>query len=104
MDQKQLTNHENFYEGVKRTREILKDPANLQCTCPNTYCEWYGKCKECVAQHRYSGNHVPVCLRPVLRDKIQALAAVAELSIYEEEPSTDEDWQYVNEKDKTNQN
>ena len=43
---------EQFYIAIKEIRDIVKDPECLKCRCPNTFCEWYGKCKECVAQHR----------------------------------------------------
>jgi len=41
--------------------EVLKDNRNLLCTCPETDCEWHGKCKECVALHKYMST-VPSCL------------------------------------------
>ena len=41
--------------------EVLKNKDNLVCSCPRTDCEWFGKCKECVALHRYCET-VPNCL------------------------------------------
>ena len=41
--------------------EVLENKDNLICTCPQTDCEWFGKCQECVALHRYCET-VPNCL------------------------------------------
>jgi len=90
---------EKFYHVIQEIREIVRDPENLKCTCPNTYCEWYGKCRECVAQHRYFGRHVPTCLQPILKTKINALAAAAELYTTEMGRSTAENWRYVHKMD-----
>jgi len=96
-------NNKRFYKIIQKNRAIVKDPENLKCTCPNTFCEWYGKCRECVAQHRYHGKHVPTCLQPILKDKISALAETAELYTGEKERSTKEHWQYVHEMDEANE-
>ena len=46
--------------------EILADPENLKCTCPQkedgTYCEYRGRCKECTAYHRFKKG-LPACMR-----------------------------------------
>ena len=99
MSQNKFMDNEKFYKLIQEIREVVKDPENLKCTCPNTYCEWYGKCKECVAQHRYFGKHIPTCLQPIIKDKINALAKTAELHTGEDERSTIEHWQYVHEMD-----
>ena len=99
MSQSKFMDNEKFYKLIQEIREIVKDPENLKCTCPNTYCEWYGKCKDCVAQHRYFGKHIPTCLQPIIKDKINALAKTAELHTDEDERSTIEHWQYVHEMD-----
>ncbi len=49
---------EDFYSVVQEIRSILKDPENLKCSCPKVKCEWHGKCRECVAIHRYYKDHV----------------------------------------------
>jgi hypothetical protein len=41
--------------------EILLNPSNLKCTCPDTECEWHGNCRDCVSLHRYHAT-VPNCL------------------------------------------
>jgi len=42
-----MKTREEFYEFVLLNRKIMADPENTKCTCPNTLCEWHGKCKEC---------------------------------------------------------
>ena len=101
MKQNNFMDKEQFYKIVQEVREIVSDPENLKCTCPNTFCEWYGKCKECVAQHRYFGNHMPSCLQPILKEKITALAKTAEMSVNENERATIEHWDYVHNMDKS---
>lgn len=34
-----------------------------------------------MALHRYHGDHVPVCLQPILRDKVRALAQTVEMEL-----------------------
>ena len=41
--------------------EVLANKENLLCSCPETDCEWFGKCVECVALHKYCKT-VPNCL------------------------------------------
>jgi hypothetical protein len=48
-------------EGKFNPHEVLADPNNLICKCPEIDCEWFGKCKECVALHRFCKT-VPNCL------------------------------------------
>ena len=72
---------EEYYEQVLQNRKLAADPAVSRCTCPNTLCDWHGKCRECVALHRYHNDHVPFCLQPIIRDKIRALATTAEMEI-----------------------
>ncbi len=92
-------NNEDFYELITEIRHILKNSENLKCTCPNTFCEWHGKCKECVALHRYYGNHIPTCMQPIMKNKVRLLADAVELNVEEKQRSTIEHWQYVKERD-----
>ena len=92
---------EEYYENVLENRKLVDDPQVTKCSCPNTLCDWHGKCKECVALHRYHGDHVPVCLQPILTDKIKALAGVAEMFTEKKEPTPIEYRRYVKERDKT---
>lgn len=66
---------EECYELVLENRKLAADPSVTKCPCPSELCEWHGKCKECVALHRYHKEHVPFCPQPILRDKIKAIAA-----------------------------
>lgn len=45
-------------------QEILENPDNVVCTCQEN-CEFHGKCKECIALHRYY-KHIPDCIQKVL--------------------------------------
>ena len=90
---------EEYYDLVLENRRLAADPNNIKCTCPNTLCDWHGKCKECVALHRYHNDHVPVCLQPIISDKIKALAGAAEMLIVKKEPTPIEYRHYVKERD-----
>ena len=38
---------------------------NIKCTCQNTKCIRYRKCKECIGHHKVnSNNKLPHCQRP----------------------------------------
>lgn len=41
--------------------DILSNDEYMLCSCYVTDCEWHGKCKECVALHRFCGK-LPTCL------------------------------------------
>ena len=90
---------EEYYDLILENRKIANDPELTKCPCPRTLCEWIGKCRECVAQHRYHGDHVPVCLQPIIDDKIRALAGVAEMVAEKKEPTPTEYRLYVKERD-----
>ena len=75
-----MISKEDYYEHVLENRRLVADPAITRCTCPNTLCDWHGRCKECVALHRDNGNHVPFCLQPILRDKILSLVETVEMT------------------------
>lgn len=61
------TKEEN-YELVLKNMKILSNPENLKCTCPQTLCVWHGRCRECVAIHRYHKDHVPECFQSFVND------------------------------------
>ncbi|MCL1844328.1 MAG: hypothetical protein FWF77_00285 [Defluviitaleaceae bacterium] len=90
---------ENFYKRICEIREILSEPKNTACTCPKIACEWHGKCKECVAFHRYYKDHIPNCLQPMLDEKISALAGIVEMTTEKKPYTPVEYWQYVKERD-----
>ena len=90
---------EEYYKLVLENRRLAADPEITKCTCPNTLCDWHGKCKECVVLHRHFNDHVPFCLQPLIADKIKALAGVVEMDTEKKEPTPDEYRQYVIERD-----
>ncbi|MDR0818919.1 MAG: hypothetical protein LBN43_05030 [Oscillospiraceae bacterium] len=57
-------------EDLKLWAAIVADPKNLECTCTVTVCEYHGKCKQCLAVHRYYEGF-PGCLRGFV-DRIKA--------------------------------
>ncbi len=95
-----MKSKEEYYELVLANRELVKNPKVMACTCPSTLCEWHGKCRECVALHRYHHDHVPYCLQSILSDKISALAQTAELIVGKKEGTPLEYREYVRERDR----
>ena len=95
-----MRSKEDFYKKICEIRKLVADPRVTQCTCPKTLCEWHGKCKECVAFHRYYKDHIPACLQPIIDDKINALAGVAEMNTAKKELTPEEYWHYVRGRDK----
>ena len=98
-----MRSKEEYYESVLENRRLASDPEITRCTCPNTLCDWHGKCKECVAIHRHHGDHVPYCLQPIIKDKIKALAGVAEMFVEKKESTPQGYREYVKERDKAAQ-
>ena len=94
-----MKSKEEYYDTVLNNRKLAADPAVTECDCPNNLCEWHGKCKECVVLHRYYSDHVPVCLQPILSDKINALAGAAEMVAVKKEPTPIAYREYVRECD-----
>lgn len=90
---------EQYYERVLESRELAANPENLKCNCPVTFCDWHGKCKECVALHRIHNDHVPFCLQPIIRDKINALAGVVEMAAVHKEKVPADYGEYIRERD-----
>lgn len=96
-----MISNEEYYEViVKKNRRLLEDPANLKCPCPKVKCEWHGRCRECVALHRYYKDHVPNCFQQYINDKIRDLARIGELEVVEKEKTPPEYWDYVREQDR----
>lgn len=91
---------EEYYDLVLENRRLVQDPEIVRCVCPNTLCDWHGKCKECIALHRYHGDHVPVCMQPIIRKKkVKALAATVEMDVVNKEPTPLEYRHYVKKRD-----
>lgn len=91
---------EEYYELVLENRKIASNPENLKCTCTQTLCEWHGRCKECVALHRYHKDHVPACFQSFINDKLKAIVKIGELTAVENEKTPTEYRMYVKEQDK----
>ena len=83
-----MRTREEYYELVLENRRLAKDPRVTRCTCPNTLCDWHGKCRECVALHSYHKSHVPFCLQFITKDRVQALAATVEMETALSRPHT----------------
>lgn len=90
---------ERYYEQVLENRKLAADPEVTACTCPSTLCDWHGKCRECVALHRYHGEHIPHCLQPIVREKLEALAGVVEMTPVQREGTPVEYRLYVRARD-----
>ena len=91
---------EEYYELVLKNRELAADSSVTRCTCPNTLCDWHGKCKECVALHRFHNDHVPFCLQPIIREKVKALAATIEMEVRQKDSTPIEHRHYVTKRDR----
>ncbi len=91
---------EEYYELVLENRKIVSDPENLKCTCLHTLCEWHGRCRECIALHRYYKDHVPACLQGFINEKLKELVKIGELMAVEKEKTPVEYRLYVREQDK----
>lgn len=90
---------EEYYDQVLRNRALAADPDVTRCTCPNHLCDWHGRCKECVALHRFHNDHIPVCLQPLIEDKLKALVAVGEMTATKKDGTPIEYRRYVKERD-----
>ena len=82
-----------------KKQELAKRPEVLRCTCPHTLCEWHGRCRECVALHRYYRDHVPACLQLFINEKLKEIVKIGELMAVEKEPTSVEYRLYVREQD-----
>ena len=91
---------EEYYEQVLQNRQLVANPEITKCVCPNTLCDWHGKCKECVALHRFHNDHVPVCLQSIIKDKLKDLLGAVEMTAIEKEKTPIEYRYYVKECDK----
>jgi hypothetical protein len=91
---------EQYYERVLENRKLMADSENLRCYCPVTFCDWHGKCKECVALHRIHNDHIPFCLQSIIQDKINALVSAAEMTAIKKEKIPIEYGEYIKERDK----
>lgn len=95
-----MISKQEYYELVLKNRELAKDPEVLRCTCTQTLCEWHGRCRECVALHRYHKDHVPACLQSFIDNKLKEIVKIGELTAVEKEKTPIEYKMYVKEQDK----
>lgn len=64
--------------------EFREEYANKDhCPCKNA-CKYHGKCKECVAIHRAHQEHFPVCMHPLLNEKLKGLSELTEHTMVSE--------------------
>ena len=91
---------EEFYGLIQELRGMLQNPENLKCPCPKPKCEWHGKCRECVAVHRFHKDHVPNCFQQFVNEKLKVLADLFELEAKEKKKTPSEFWDYVRERDR----
>lgn len=98
-EQKRLRSKEEYYKLVLKNRELAADPKITECICPNTLCDWHGKCKECVALHRFHNDHIPVCLQGIIDDKLKALLNTVEMTATKKQGTPAEYRHYVRERD-----
>jgi hypothetical protein len=89
-----------YYQEILKNRAIAKDPSLTSCPCPKVRCEWHGKCKECVAIHRYHKDHLPECMQQYINPKLEAVVSIGELKTVPKERTSDEYRDYVIEQDK----
>jgi hypothetical protein len=86
---------EEFAELIQLCREKIASGKYNKCSCPEIKCEWHGKCQECVIIHRAFEEHVPHCMKPILRNKIKAIAQTIEFDIKPQNRTPEEYWDYV---------
>jgi len=91
---------EEYYLDCLKNRELVKNPDIIKCTCKNLLCEWHGKCNECIALHRYYGDHLPVCLQPMIKNKsFEKLVNLVELDTIGRDKKSIEYYEYVRDQD-----
>ena len=72
-------------EFASAFREEYREKDHCPCT---KACRYHGNCKECVAIHRAHQEHVPNCMRPMLKRKIRELSELTEHTVaYEIQPT-----------------
>jgi hypothetical protein len=65
---------------LKAQDAFLKQASESQedhCPCTSD-CVLHGDCKSCVMVHRAHTDHLPVCFRSMINDRIEGLSALAE--------------------------
>jgi hypothetical protein len=86
---------DEYVRLIKEIRLVLASGKEARCSCPKTKCEWHGDCYSCVRIHRHFGEHVPDCLKFVLRGKVREIARAAGMTAEEKPATPDEYWDHV---------
>ena len=81
MEAMQLFKEHKNDEGTKLQDKFISDlckfiaDGNSHCPCPEP-CKYHGKCVECVSLHRGHADHLPVCLQPMVDERLKMLAGL----------------------------
>lgn len=86
---------EEFIELIRENKEMIESGKNSKCTCHVVKCKWHGNCYECVMMHRVAQDHLPNCMKPIVKKQIAELAAKLEMHLVDNEPTPDEYWNAV---------
>jgi len=74
-------NKRDAARAIAKARKVIASGRHVPCPCPVVTCKAHGDCYQCVLGHRLHKLHVPVCFQPMLREKILALAELAEMKM-----------------------
>ncbi len=91
-----MKSREEFVEEIKEIRAMLASGAEAKCSCPNIYCEFHGDCYNCIRIHRYYKDHLPKCLQPMLKDKLDGLTRMVEEKTETIPGSPKDYWDFLN--------
>ena len=86
---------EEFIELIRENKEMIKSNRHSGCTCHVIKCKWHGNCYECVMMHRVAQDHLPNCMKPIVKKQITELARKLEMHLVDNEPVPDEYWDAV---------
>ena len=68
-------------EFSKQLREAIARGED-HCSCARP-CRMHGNCVECVAAHRANRDHLPVCFRDMMNERLYGLSELTEQTIAE---------------------
>lgn len=67
-------------EFLKYLKEEMRSGKD-HCPC-TANCNLHGNCVMCVQVHRAHGNHLPVCLQPMVNEKLKFVSELTEHSLF----------------------
>ena len=74
---------------VKKARNMqkafikaIKESGQDHCPCKEA-CQHHGRCEECVLLHRAGMDHVPLCFRNLINEKLRVVSSRTEHSLKE---------------------